>query len=115
VELDFEALLGRISIPLKFETLSKYPTVERDLSVLVSRDISYGSIRKGILELGLTKLIGMDLLDVYSGGKIPKDKVSMMMRFLFQDPEGTLTVDQVQGYSDNIQSFLRTHYGAELR
>jgi len=114
-ELDYEELIQVASLPVKFKSLSRFPAVERDLSIMVSRDLNYGSIRKGILSLGIAELAGLELLDIYSGKEIPPGKVSMMMRFLFQDPDRTLTVDRVQGHSDNILTFLRTNYGAELR
>jgi phenylalanyl-tRNA synthetase beta chain len=115
VEIDFAELCGLVSLPVKFQPLSRYPGVERDLSILVSKDLSYGEIRKGILSMGIRELASLELADIYSGEKIPRDRVSMMIRFFFQDPEKTLTVDQVQEHSDNIRSYLRTKYGAELR
>ncbi len=114
-ELDFEELSGLISTPVRYEPLPRYPSVERDMSVMVGRDVSYGSIREGIGSLKIRELAGMDLIDVYEGEKIPADKVSMTLRFTFLDREKTLTVDRVQGFSDNLLTFLRQTYGAVLR
>jgi phenylalanyl-tRNA synthetase beta chain len=72
-------------------------------------------VRSGILGLGIAELVYVDLIDVYEGEKIPGGKLSMTLRFTFQDRERTLTIDRVQGFSENILTYLRNTYGAKLR
>ncbi len=114
-ELDFEELSGLVSRPVRYEPLPRYPSVERDMSVMVGRDVTYGSIREGVKGLGIPELAALDLVDVYEGEKIPPHKISLTLRFTFLDRERTLTVDRVQGFSDNLLTFLRHTYGAVLR
>jgi len=57
----------------------------------------------------------LELIDVYEGENIPADKISLTIRMTFQDRNKTLTVDQVQALSDNVITFLRSSYGAQLR
>ncbi len=114
-EIDCVELAGRAFKPIQYEPLPKYPSVERDLSVVVPRDVTYGSVRNGILGLGIPELVSLDLVDVYEGDKIPEGKLSITLRFTYQDRERTLTVDRVQGFSDNVLTYLRNTYGAELR
>jgi phenylalanyl-tRNA synthetase beta chain len=114
-ELDFEALSGLAFEPVRYEPLPRYPRVERDMSIMVSRDVSYGAVQSGIESLHIPELVAIDLIDVYEGDKIPADKVSMTFRITFLDREKTLTVDRVQSFSDNILTFLRQTYGAVLR
>ncbi len=101
--------------PVRYEPLPKYPSVERDLSFIVDRQVSYGSVRSGILGLGIAELVFVDLIDIYEGEKIPAGKLSMTLRFTFQDRERTLTIDRVQGFHDSILTYLRSTYGAQLR
>jgi phenylalanyl-tRNA synthetase beta chain len=101
--------------PVEYRSLPKYPLVERDLSIVVSRDTAYQTIYEGIFGLGLAELIKIDLIDVYEGEKIPQGKLSLTLRFTFQDPEKTLTVDRVQGFTDTILSLLTQSFGAGLR
>ena len=54
-------------------------------------------------------------LDVYEGENIPVGCVSLTLRCVFLDREKTLTVDRVQGFSDNVVAFLSNRYAAELR
>ncbi len=114
-EIDFEGIWESLFGPIRFAAIPRFPTVERDLSLVLPRAATWGSIRAGIESLQISELAGTELMDVYQGENIPPDKTSMMMRFIFLDREKTLTVDRVQGFVDNIQHFLRSTFGAELR
>lgn len=114
-EIDFERLAACAFAPVRYESLPKYPPVERDMSVVVSRDVSFETIRRGIEGLGVRELTGVDLFDVYEGERIPAGKLSLTLRLTFLDRERTLTVDRVQGFVDTVLSFLTTTYGAGLR
>jgi phenylalanyl-tRNA synthetase beta chain len=89
--------------------------VERDLSLIISKDITYEEIHAGILGLGMTELTRVQLMDVYEGQQVPEDQMSLLLRFAFQDREATLTVDRVQAFSDTIRNFLHDHFNAEFR
>jgi phenylalanyl-tRNA synthetase beta chain len=114
-QIDFEEMYPAFFKPVTFEPLPRFPSVERDVSIVVSKDLEYRELRTGLLGLGIQELAGLDLLDVYEGGQIPPAKIGITLRFTFRDSEGTLTVDRVQAFSDNIRTFLRERYGAEIR
>jgi phenylalanyl-tRNA synthetase beta chain len=114
-ELDCEELSRHTFRAVQYEPLPRYPSVERDMSVVVDSDVSYGTVKRGILALGIPELISIELIDVYEGEKVPEGKLSITLRFTFQDREKTLTIDRVQGFSDNVLSYLRNTCGAELR
>ncbi len=114
-EIDFERLAKYALLPMSYAPLPKYPSVERDISIVVSRETAYHAIQDGIAGLKIPELTGIDLIDVYEGEKIPRDSVSLTLRLKFQDPEKTLTVDRVQDFVDTVISFLNKSYGAGLR
>jgi phenylalanyl-tRNA synthetase beta chain len=114
-EIDFQCLYPSLFAPCSFEPLPRFPSAERDLSIVISRDIEYRSIHQGIVGLNIPELAGVSLIDVYEGNQIPAGRVSLTFRLTFLDQKGTLTVDRVQGFSDNIRSFLRDQFGAEGR
>ena len=114
-EIDCVKLSQHVFQPVHYEPLPRYPSVERDLSVIVGPDVTYDSARNGILSLGIAELVSIDLIDVYEGEKILSGKLSMTLRLAFQDRERTLTIDRVQGFSGNVLTYLRNTYGAELR
>jgi len=114
-EIDFEALSRRLFAPVRYEPMPRYPSVERDLCVVVGRSVRYAEVREGILGLGLQHLTEVDLIDVYEGSGIPPEKISITLRLVFLDREKTLTIDRIQSFSDNVLAFLRNSFGAELR
>jgi len=114
-EIEFEALMPLAFSAVQYRPLAKYPWVERDLSVVISREIPFGKIKDSVAGLRIAELTRLRLIDIYEGVKIPAGKISMTIRFTFQDREKTLTVDRVQGFSDNILTHLRNSYSAELR
>ncbi len=114
-EIDYERLSRLAFSPIRYESLPRYPSVERDMSIVVNSDIAYRSICGGISGLGIAELSGVDLIDVYEGEKIPAGKVSLTLRLTFQDRERTLTVDRVQGFIDTVLSYLTNTFGAGLR
>jgi phenylalanyl-tRNA synthetase beta chain len=114
-EIDFDRLMKYALMPAPYASLPKYPSVERDMSIVVSRATAYSAIQEGIMGLRIPELTGVDLMDVYEGEKIPTGSVSLTLRFTFQDREKTLTVDRVQDFVDTVLSFLNKFYGAGLR
>ncbi len=114
-EIDCVELAKHAFTPVRYEPMPRYPSVERDLSFVIDRSVTFGSVRSGILSLGIPELVRLDLIDVYEGEKIPSGKTGMTLRFSFQDRERTLTIDRVQGFSDNVLTYLRNAYGVELR
>jgi phenylalanyl-tRNA synthetase beta chain len=114
-EINFERLARYAFTPVQYQSLPRYPSAERDLSMIVNRDLAFRTIRDGIARLGIAELTGIDLIDVYEGEKIPAGKVSLTLRFTFQDRERTLTVDRVQGFIDTVLSFVVNTFEAGLR
>jgi phenylalanyl-tRNA synthetase beta chain len=114
-EIDFERLAKYAFSEVTYAPLPKYPSVERDMSIVVSRDTAYQEIQDGIAGLKIPELTGIDLIDVYEGEKIPSGSVGLTLRLAFQDREKTLTVDRVQDFVDTVLSFLNKFYGAGLR
>ena len=114
-EIDLQSLHGCLFAPAQYRPLARFPAVERDLSILVPLEISYKTLSEGILACGISELASIDLMDVYEGEQIPAGKAGMTVRLTFLDREGTLTVDRVQSFSDNIRAFLQEEYGAAFR
>jgi phenylalanyl-tRNA synthetase beta chain len=115
VEIDLESLARYAFSQTTYEPLPRYPSVERDISIVVGRSLAYGTVYRGIMGLGIPELLSINLIDVYEGEKIPPGKLSLTLRLTFLDREKTLTVDRVQGFVDTVLSFLHSTYGAGLR
>ncbi|MBN2320457.1 MAG: phenylalanine--tRNA ligase subunit beta [Acidobacteria bacterium] len=114
-EIEFESLAENAFAPMNFEPLPRYPSSERDISIVVSRDLAYRKIQTCVADIKIAELVKIALVDVYEGDKIPSGKVSLTLRLTFQDRGKTLTVDRVQDFVDTVLSSLYKTYGAELR
>jgi len=101
-------------IPL-FQAFSRFPTAERDLSLLVSMEQSYAALRDAMAQaLPKETLQGLACVDVFRHKNLPEGKQAWLMRFRFQHLERTLTGAEVDGW---IASALKAAQGlgAELR
>jgi phenylalanyl-tRNA synthetase beta chain len=114
-EIEFDCVARHAFAPFSCQALPKYPSSERDISIVISRDLSYKTIHGDLMGLQIPELVAMSLIDVYEGEKIPPGKVSLTLRLTFQDREKTLTVDRVQAFVDTILSRLSRNYAAGLR
>jgi phenylalanyl-tRNA synthetase beta chain len=114
-EIDCDRMAPYAFSPVSFEALPRFPSVERDMSIVVSRDLAYKVICGEIAGLKIPELTDINLIDVYEGEKIPAGKISLTLRLTFLDREKTLTIDRVQDFVDTVLSLLSKTYGAELR
>ena len=95
--------------------LPKYPAVERDLAVVVNRDVLAADIVKVINDQGGNLLERVGLFDVYQGQQIKEGYKSLAFSLRFQAIDRTLTDEEVNGLFENIQQALEKDFQAELR
>jgi phenylalanyl-tRNA synthetase beta chain len=100
---------------ISFKELPKQLPVERDLSMLVPKTVTYESIKQSILSIRLSKLDKVELFDVFESEKLGKDKKSMAIRIVFLDEEKTLTDKEVDGMMNRIIQVLSEQCQAEIR
>jgi phenylalanyl-tRNA synthetase beta chain len=98
-----------------FRELSKYPTVERDLAMIVPSEMNYGLIEANIKNLKIPGLKGLKLFDVFESEKLGKDKKSIAVNFTFQDPEKTLTDRETDQWMTRIMNSLEKELNVEIR
>jgi phenylalanyl-tRNA synthetase beta chain len=96
-ELDLDALSAAAPADtLRAAALPRYPSVQRDVSILVADRLSAETVRGTIRSAAPDTLIHVREFDRYQGKGIPDGKVSLSFRLTFQSPERTLTDDEVQ-------------------
>jgi phenylalanyl-tRNA synthetase beta chain len=115
-EIDLDALSAAAPAEtLRAATLPKYPSVVRDVSILVADTLSAETVRGTIRSAAPNTLIQVREFDRYQGKGIPDGKVSLSLRLTFQSPERTLTDDEVSTAMTAIVTALKTLHGAEQR
>jgi len=113
----FELDLDRVQAghPFRFEALSKYPTVRRDVSVVVDESVTARAVRDCVGQVGIHVLENLELFDVYRGEGIDSGKKSLSLGLTFQDSSRTLTDTEVDQSVARIVAALTADLDAILR
>jgi len=96
-------------------SVPRYPAVKRDISFLVDRTIDYDAISSYIMGIDEIIIEDVELFDVYCGGNIPADKVSMAIRVVYRSKEETLTDGKVNQLHSTIVNELSDQFKLEVR
>jgi phenylalanyl-tRNA synthetase beta chain len=100
---------------IRFSEISKFPIVERDLSIVVNKSMRYKQVRNSIDKLKLNTLEDLKLFDVFESDKLGNDKKSIAVNFTFLDKEKTLTEKEIEGWMNKIMTTLEKELGVEIR
>jgi phenylalanyl-tRNA synthetase beta chain len=100
---------------LRVESLPRFPSIGRDISVLVSDTIAAADIRETIRGAAPATLVRVAEFDRYAGKGIPDGQVSLSLHLVFRSAERTLTDAEVQQAMDAILGALRARHGAAQR
>ena len=114
-ELDFGDLLSMPLVEVRYSPLPKFPTVTRDLAVLIDQQVAYTAIETAIHALGIPELVTVRLFDLYTGKELPAGKHSMALSMKYRAAERTLTEAEINAAHERILETLRTKFAAEQR
>jgi phenylalanyl-tRNA synthetase beta chain len=113
---DLELLLNEnAKNKISFRQLPKFPSVKRDLALLVDQQISFDAIEKIAQKESRNLLTEISLFDVYEGEKIEQGKKSCAVSFVFQNPEKTLTDEEVEQTMNRLIASFERELGASIR
>lgn len=98
-----------------FEELSKFPSIRRDIAILVDKSVSFESIRNLIREVGGKILKDIRLFDVYTGKNIDSGRKSIALGLILQEKSHTLTDSEVDEVIQAIIHRLSHELDAKLR
>ena len=115
LEIDLDLLFGKQPRPFVYQPVPKYPSVVRDVSLLVPSDVPYQEIRKVVDKIPLPILEDVRLVDRYSGGSVPQDKISLSFRFTYRHAQRTLLAEEVDRAEQQIINQLKRAFGIQLR
>ena len=114
-EAEVETLHRFAAKKFSLESLPKYPSINRDLAILVSHDTAAGEVEKVIAKSGGQFFKGVTLFDVYTGERISADKKSLAFAIEFRSNERTLKDEEADAAFANILAAVEKDFGATLR
>ena len=116
LDIQFEKLLKAVSKnKTTYKEVNKFPVMQRDLAMVVSRNTTYESVENAVKKIKLNKLTNMRLFDVFESDKLGADKKSMAISFTFSDDEKTLTDKEVDAMVLKLIQGFENELAAEIR
>ncbi len=110
-ELDFDKLDFDLKIVKPY---SKFPSLSRDLSILVSKDMEYIKIKKVLMEVLPKEVIEFFPIDLFKSDEF-KDRYSLTLRFILQSDSKTLSENEIVDIMDKIVKYLKEKLSIEIR
>lgn len=114
-ELDYNSLFQLQQEKFVFKQLPKYPSIVRDLSIIVDEQVCWSDILSAVNSAKTTELEQISFVDIYRGKPIEKGKKSVTISLIFRDENGTLTHEQVDKMQQNIVDNFKKSLSATLR
>jgi phenylalanyl-tRNA synthetase beta chain len=115
-ELDLDALnLANQAQPLAVRPLPRYPSIARDISIVVDDSLPAETVRGTIRSAAPETLVSAREFDRYQGKGVPDGRVSLSLRLTFRSSERTLTDAEIDAAMKNILSALKTAHDAVQR
>jgi len=99
----------------KVKQLSRFPSADRDLAVLVDVSTPVGDMVQCITRSGGQLLQNVEVFDVYAGAEIEAGKKNVAFTLTFQKMDATLLADEINTVFNKIVSDLNTKFNAKLR
>ena len=115
LELDLSALLSGPVKPIQYSPLPRYPSVVRDLSLLVNRSVPLDDIFQAVNEQRVADCRSVKLVGTFEGGNIPTSKRSVTLRLEYRSDERTLRDEEVEERHSRLTSSLLESFAAEQR
>lgn len=99
----------------RYQEVSKFPAIRRDISMIVPQDISAQRMQECIQNAAPRYLQSIELFDLYTGEGIDSGRKSVTLGLTLQDLSRTLTDSEVEDVMQRIVGKLQTDLGATLR
>ena len=100
---------------LKYKSINKFPSITRDLAIVVKKDVSQDTVYTLIKQTGKKYITDIQLFDVYEGENIASDEKSLAYKLKFEDSTKTLEAEEVDKAVEQILNRLAKEINAKLR
>jgi len=114
-EIDIHKILENKVEEKTYKEVAKYPSVTRDISIVVDEDILVGDIIEEVEGMSIDNLEKIEMFDIYRGKNIDDGKKSLAYTMIFRSSDKTLLEEEVNTNYDKILERLKKTFNAKLR
>lgn len=114
-ELNLTSILNLKTSKVKFTDIPMYPSVSRDIALVMDEDILTYDVCRKIVQASKQLVKETKIFDVYAGEHVETGKKSVAINLIFQDPKGTLEEATVNAVMEKILEAVKKEFGAVLR
>jgi len=115
-EFNWDAILQQVPAHhTAYTPLAKYPSVRRDLALILDKSIEYGALKDISVKTEKNLLHEVNIFDVYEGKGIPEGKKSYALSFVFRDKNKTLTDADIDKSMQKLIDQFKKEFNAEIR
>ena len=115
LEINLDELFTKKVGKMKYKEFSKFPSINKDIALVVDKKSVSKDIEKVIKSAGGSLLTNIEVFDVYTGVGVGIDKKSIAYSLTFSDMKKTLTDEEINGLMDKIIDAVSKKCSAELR
>lgn len=100
---------------IKYSEVPKFPAVQRDIAIVLDKQVSYAEVEKVTGQLKIDSLLSFDLFDVFESEKLGAGKKSYALSYTFQLQDRTLTDTEIEQLMQQLMSAYKTKLQAQIR
>ena len=115
VELNLTTLLNLKTSKVKFVDIPMYPSVSRDIALVMDKDVATYDVCRKIIQASKQLVKETKIFDVYEVEHIGANKKSVAINLIFQDPKGTLEENTINAVMEKILESVSKEFDAVLR
>jgi phenylalanyl-tRNA synthetase beta chain len=114
-EVDLDRVVAHAAQIPRYQDLTSFPPVRRDLALVVARDVPAAQVIAAVESAGPPLLRSLGVFDVYEGEQVGAERKSIALHLEFQAEDRTLTDEEVEQVMGRIRDAARDETGAEPR
>lgn len=115
-EFNWDAVIEQIPFGYtSFNQLPKYPSVRRDLALVLDKTVEYQSLKESSFKTEKQFLQEVNIFDIYEGKGIPPTKKSYALSFIFRDKNRTLTDVEIDKCMQKLIDQFKKEFDADIR
>lgn len=113
-EIHLKLLIPLIPEGETLASIPRYPSIARDMTLIIDREIESGAILNRIKNLDEVILESADLFDVFEGGTLPPSKKSVSFRIIYRSPSETLDDERINILHQSVADRILREFDADL-